>query len=97
MTKPPTKTPSQPAAAHKPPPAAPTEKQIAAVQIENRQTVDRPPTQCQYCGAKIYFLRTIAGERMPVEEKRQSVLTSDGRLAIGYAPHFPHCSGRGGG
>lgn len=77
------------------PPTEPTEKQIAAVQIENRQTVDRRPVKCTYCGADIYFLRTIAGEKMPVDAQRRSVLTSDGRLAVGYQPHFPNCAGRG--
>jgi hypothetical protein len=52
------------------------------------------PARCRGCAAEIYFLKTESGADMPVDRKRASVVTLDGRVVQGYPPHWGSCPAR---
>lgn len=52
---------------------------------------------CRYCPAKIRWVSTVKGKRMPVETEAQAFLMTDGegrfKVVRGWAPHWPNCPG----
>ncbi|MGB9845874.1 MAG: hypothetical protein ACPLRH_00020 [Desulfotomaculales bacterium] len=47
--------------------------------------------KCKACGAEIEFVRTPAGKLMPVEAGYLTVITDDGKVVRGRAPHWAAC------
>lgn len=60
----------------------------------NRRAAAEKPARCAQCGRPILFLLTAAGKRMPCDPPLQTVLTSDGQVRRGLAPHFATCPTR---
>lgn len=48
-------------------------------------------TACKKCGLPIVFITTPSGSAMPCDPKRISVVTEEGRIVQGLAPHWAVC------
>jgi len=49
------------------------------------------PGECRSCQAPIYWLKTNAGKRMPVDRQAKTVVTKDGETVTGHESHFSTC------
>jgi KaiC/GvpD/RAD55 family RecA-like ATPase len=48
--------------------------------------------KCRGCGAEIRFITTDKARQMPVDAKRVTVVTEDGRTMTAYMPHWATCT-----
>ncbi len=50
-----------------------------------------PVQKCAGCGAEIYWVKSMKGRAMPVNTKKQSLITPEGNVVSGYTSHFATC------
>lgn len=47
--------------------------------------------RCRSCGARIVWIETAAGKKMPLDEKKATVVLDDGTVVTGRVSHFATC------
>lgn len=58
----------------------------------SKKTEERQKTTpCRGCGVGIVFIETTDGKPMPCDPRRIVVVTDDGRVVSGRAPHWASC------
>jgi hypothetical protein len=46
---------------------------------------------CKGCGAQMKWIHLLSGKDMPVDQKPQTFITDEGKVAKGYVPHWGTC------
>lgn len=55
-------------------------------------TAELPPVvACSTCGAKIVWVRTEKGARMPCNSGMRTIITPEGKTIRGWESHFANC------
>jgi len=49
------------------------------------------PGECRSCHAEIVWIKTSTGKLIPCDPKSVTVVTTDGKVVMGYTAHFATC------
>lgn len=67
----------------------------ACAEIEGLERLVGDAGECASCKAPITWIVMTSGKRMPVDQRRLSITTKDGRTVTGWESHFATCVGAG--